>query len=140
MRALWHLLYTIQKESVRKMKAKLQLSVSVEAIVKKMRESLIKDGFIFAENDKSYVVQYTDKGMKKIQSWSKFWSRKHLGDPYPIDYSLVIQGEIKQEEKASIIEVELVEYHANREHGYGGTDVIDQYFDKFCEIFSAKPK
>lgn len=61
-----------------------------------MRSSLEKDGFIFAENDKSYDVHYTNEGVKKVQSWSLFWSKKQLSDPYKPTFSIVIKGEVKK--------------------------------------------
>lgn len=120
---------------MKKIKTKLFLEIGVEEAVKKMRSYLENDGFIFAENDKSYDVYYT-KGIEKVQSWSLFWSKKRLSDPYKPTFSIVIKGEVKRENEGSVVEAELIEYHHNREHFYGGATAVNEYFNKFCKIFT----
>jgi hypothetical protein len=127
---------SITKE-VKGIRAKLLLEIGVEETVRKMRSSLEKDGFIFAENDKSCDVRHTNEGIKEVQNWSLFWSRKQLSDPYKPTFSIVIQGEVKKEGESSVVEAELIEYHHNREHFYGGTVAVEEYFDKLVRaLFS----
>lgn len=119
------------------MKFKLYLSMGVADIIDRMGKFMQKEGFLFAENDKTYEVHFEDKEMRKIQNWSKFWLRKQLGGDYPPHFALVIQGEVKLERNASVIEGEIIEYHGNREHNYGGSRAIDTHFNSFCEIFKS---
>ncbi len=103
-------------------------------VVERMRTELEKRGFIFAENEKSYHVHYSNGQLEKTQTWSKFWTRKQLDDPYPPHYSIEIEGEVILEGKNAIIKADFIENHANRPHGAGGSRAIDEYVDLFCEI------
>lgn len=100
-----------------------------------MRTFLEKDGFIFVEEDKAFDVYSVDVDIRKVQTRSLFWSHKHLSEPFPPSYSIVIKGEIRKDDKGSVIETEIIELHGNREHPYGGTKAIDEYFRKLCKIF-----
>ncbi len=120
------------------MKSTLHVPLSVDEAVKKISESLIGNGFIFSEEDGTYVVRYSGKKAEKTKNWSRFWSRRSLGDKYPQHYSIVIQGTVREENRGSIIDLEIIEYHAGREHTYGGTMAITEYFEKFCDIFEEK--
>lgn len=116
------------------MKVDFFTSGSTEEIVERIRNELEKRGFIFAENEKSYKVHYSNRQVKKTQTWSKFWARKQLEDPYPPFFSMEIDGEVVLEEKKAIIRADFIENHANRPHGAGGSRAIDEYVDLFCEI------
>jgi len=117
------------------MKVEFLTSGSTEKIVERMRSELEKKGFIFAENEKSYVVHYSNGQVKKIQTWSKFWARKQLEDPYPSFFSIEIEGEVVLEGENAIVKADFIENHANRRHGAGGSRAIDEYIDLYCEIF-----
>lgn len=117
------------------MKVEFFTTGSTEEIVERMRNELEKTGFIFAENEKSYNVHYSNEQIEKTQTWSKFWARKQLDDPYPSHYSIEIEGEVILEEKNTIVKADFIENHANRPHGAGGSRAIDEYLDIFSEIF-----
>ena len=116
------------------MKVEFITAGSTEQIVGRMRNELEKRGFTFAENEKSYKVHYSNGRAEKIQTWSKFWARKQLEDPYPAHFSIEIDGEVVLEEGNTIIKADFIENHANRPHGAGGSRAIDEYVDLFCEI------
>jgi len=117
------------------MKAELHVPISVQDALEKIHSALTDDKFIFSEEDARYVVTYSNKKCVKTKDLSKFWSKRELGDKYPENYSLTIEGTIKAEEEDTVIDLEIIEYHHGREHSYGGTRAINEYFDKFCEIF-----
>jgi hypothetical protein len=114
--------------------------------MERIRKFLEQDGFIVSEEEATFMVRYDNGSAEKIKNWSRFWSMKFpLRNGYPPYYFLVIQGEIRAEEKGdSRVDLEIIEYHASREHSYGGASSIVEYFDKFCKIFeqtsSSNPK
>lgn len=108
---------------------------SIEKTVEKMRNKLEEKGFVFSENDKSYVVHSKNGQINKTQTWSKFWARKQLQAPYSPLVSIEIEGEVVLEEGSSLIKADFIENHANRRHGAGGSRAIDEHVDLFCEIF-----
>jgi hypothetical protein len=116
------------------MKVEFFTAGSTEGIVERIRNELEKRGFIFAENEKSYHVHYSKGEVEKVQTWSKFWARKQLEDPYPPFFSIEIDGEVVLEGKNAIIKADFIENHANRPHGAGGSRAIYEYVDLFCEI------
>jgi len=125
-----------------KVKATFYVDLPVDDVIKKVGDFLIGHEFIFSEEESAYVVRCGNKKIEKSRNWTRFWSRKWLGKcsdhsiaKYPDHYSIVIQGVISQENEESVIELEILEYHASREHIYGGARAIHEYFDKFCKIF-----
>ena len=110
------------------MKAILHLSTTVGESLEKFSALLVGEGFIFAEEDRTYVVRYRNKRSKKILNQSQFWSRKNLGDELPPTYSLVVKGMIRQCNGGSLVEFELIEYHANHPHRLN-CESVDFYFD-----------
>ena len=117
------------------MKAELHVPMTVQEAVEKIRLYLKNDKFIFSEEDARYIVKYPNKKSIKTKDMSRFWSKRELGDKYPETYSLTMEGTLKAEEEGTIIDLEIIEYHHGREHTYGGTRAIEEYFNKFCEIF-----
>jgi hypothetical protein len=117
------------------MKAEIHVSTTVQETLEKVCSALQDDRFIFSEEDAKFVVEYSDKTCVKTKNFSRFWSRRDLGDKYPAHFSLVIEGTMESEEGGTVINLDIVEYHHSREHTYGGTRAIGEYFDKFCEIF-----
>lgn len=119
------------------MKVILHLPVPAEEASKRLNSFLTRDGFFYSEEDQTYSVEYKGKEAEKTLTRARFWSRKILGGKYPLNFSLVIEGEIRKEGEASIMELELVEFHTNRPHylgGEGGAASIDEYFDKLIKI------
>lgn len=117
------------------MNAKLYIPMSVEQALERIDSGLTKDKFIFSEEEATYVVRYSDKKSVKTKNFSKFWSRRDLGDKYPAYYSIVIEGTLEEEEGGTVINLEIVEYHHSRKHTYGGTRAINEYFNKLCALF-----
>ena len=117
------------------MKVDFFTSGSIEKIVERMRGKLEEKGFVFSENEKSYVVHYSNGQAHKTQTWSKFWARKQLEAPYSPLVSIEIEGEVILEGGNGVIKADFIENHANRRHGAGGSRAIDEYVDFFCEIF-----
>jgi len=115
----------------------LCIPLEVNHVMERVRKFLEQDGFIVSEEEATFIVRYDRSNAEKIKNWSRFWSMKFpLGNNYPPYYSLVIQGEIRAEENGgSRVDLEMIEYHASREHFYGGASSIAEYFDKFCKIF-----
>ena len=91
-----------------------------------------RERFLFAIEDKKYVVGFEDHEINMTLSSLQFWSRKDLGDEFPPNYSLVIQGETKQEGNGSVIEMDLTEYHGNHPHKLGGQS-IDKYLKELAK-------
>ena len=61
---------------------------SVSDIVRRIQNKLEERDFIFAENDVSYTVHYSNDKILKSQKGSKFWARKQLEAPYPKQFSI----------------------------------------------------
>jgi len=120
------------------MKVEFFTTGSTEEIVERMRNELEERGFIFTENEKSYQVHYSNGRVEKSQTWSKFWARKQLEDPYPPSFSIEIDGEVVLEGKKAIVRADFIENHANRPHGAGGSRAIDEYLDLFSEILQGR--
>ena len=115
------------------MKCTLRLPMSVEDTVRRISERLEDDGFIVEEEDATFAVTIRERKAEKVKSGSRFWCRKGpLSRP---DHAMVIEGEVTMEESGSLVDAELIEYHANRAHAYGGTTSLFEYFDKFLHIF-----
>jgi hypothetical protein len=108
---------------------------SIEKTVETMRSKLGEKGFVFSENEKAYVVHYTNGQIDKRQTESRFWARKQPAAPYSPLVSIEIEGEVVLERGNSFVRADFIENHANRRHGAGGSRAIDEYVDLFCEIF-----
>lgn len=119
------------------MKAQLHVPMSLPQTLERINKHLTEDKFLFSEEDAKYIVHFSEKKAIKKKNYSKFWSRRNLSDKYPENYSIVIEGELEEGENETIINIELVEYHHGREHYYGGTRAIDEYFNKFCSFFES---
>ena len=117
------------------MKAELHVPMPVQQAIERIESGLTGEKFIFSEEDASYVVTYAGGKPVKRKSYSRFWSRRELGDKHPAHFSIVVKGTLEEEEKGTDIKLEVVEYHHDREHTYGGTRAIEEYFDKFCSFF-----
>jgi hypothetical protein len=117
------------------MKAHLHVSMAVPEALERINKYLTKDKFLFSEEDATYFVSFSEKKAIKTKKYSKFWSRRDLSDKYPENYSIVIEGILEEGENETIINIEIIEYHHGREHYYGGTRAIEEYFDKFCTFF-----
>ena len=117
------------------MKAHIHIPMSVSQALERINTCLIKDKFLFSEEDARYIVHFSEKKAIKKKNYSKFWSRRDLSDKYPENYSIVIEGIIEEGENDTIINIEIIEYHHGREHYYGGTRAIQEYFNKFCSYF-----
>jgi hypothetical protein len=113
----------------------LNIPMPVEQALRKIESGLTSDRFIFTEEEAKYVVRYSDGKASRTKTWSRFWSRKELGDEYPANYSMVIEGTLEEANGGTAIKLEISEYHHSRKHSYGGTRALDEYFDKFCAIF-----
>lgn len=110
-------------------------SGNIQQIVDRIRGALEREGFIFAENERTYAVHYPNGRVEKTQTGSKSWARKQLADPYPLHFSIEIEGEAVQEGGNPVIRANFVEFQANRKHEYGGSHALDSHVDLFCEIF-----
>jgi len=110
------------------------MPTNAEESLERLRTLLTGKGFLFAEEDKTYVIKYVDDKITMILISSQFWSRKDLAEERPLGYSLVVQGGIKQDDEGSVIELELIEYHANRPHKLGGRH-IDKYLNELARSF-----
>ena len=117
------------------MKAELHIPISVEQTLEKINIGLTEEKFLFSEEDAKYIVQYSEKKAITKKIFSKFWSRRDLSDTYPKNYSIVLEGILEEGEDETIINLEIVEYHHGRDHHYGGSRAIQEYFNKFCSIF-----
>ena len=116
------------------MKANLHVPISVPQALERINKHLTQDKFLFSEEDARYEVHFSEKKAIKKKTYSQFWSRRDLSDKYPENYSLVIEGILEEGENETIINIEIVEYHHGREHYYGGTRAIREYFNKFCSF------
>ncbi|MBI2847025.1 MAG: hypothetical protein HYX82_03995, partial [Chloroflexi bacterium] len=112
------------------MKASLHTSLSVQQALERVESGLTKDKFLFTEEEATYVVQYSDNKAVKRKNFSRFWSRRELGDKYPVNFSIVMEGTLEEEGKGTVVNVEVIEYHHGRPHTYGGARAIEEYFDK----------
>lgn len=121
------------------MKVDFITSGDIEKTVATVRRAIEENGFVFSENDKSYVVRCTDGQIQKTQTGSRFWARKQLQPPYSPLYSIEIEGEIVLDGAGVVIRADFIENHANRRHGAGGSRAIDEYVDYFGKSLYYQP-
>jgi hypothetical protein len=102
-----------------------------------IQEFFKKENFVFEEKDRIYLIVREDQKISKNLNKIKFWARNSMLKDFPPNFSLTIEGEIR-EDNGTIIEVEFKEYHGSREHVFAGTLTLEKYFNLFCEIFNTK--
>lgn len=101
-----------------------------------VKEFCKKEHFVFEEKDRIYLVVKEEQKISKTLNKIKFWAMNSMLKDFPSNFSLTIEGEIREENKETVIEVEFIEYHGKRKHIFAGTLAIEKYFALFCEIFN----
>jgi len=107
----------------------------IEATVKKLQTGLAQAGFIFAENDRSYLLAQGEAGgVTRELCGSTFWARKQLSDPHPRSHSIELEGEIAVENESTAVRVELCELHGQRRHSLGGSHALESFVELFGRL------
>ena len=120
------------------MRATLYLEGTIEELVEKMRARLEEEGYVFTLSEVSYLVSVEGIRARRRWDWVEFWARKQLGGAYPPHFAMEIEGEMRlgEKDRKVLLEVELIEYHANRPHPGAGASALDECFEAFSKIFS----
>jgi hypothetical protein len=115
------------------MKIRLFSKENIKNVFSSIRKLLEEDGFIIEEKDRTYEFKKTKENFNKHLVEIQFWAKKSSFNDFPSNYSILIEGQIKSE-KETIIEIELKEYHGDREHTMAGSLILEGYIDFFYKI------
>ncbi len=118
------------------MQAVIYPEKDIKEVFNSVQEFFKKENFVFEEKDRIYLIVKEDQKVSKTINKIKFWARNSMLKDFPPNFSLTIEGEIR-EDNGTVIEVEFKEYHGRREHVFAGTLALEKYFDLFCEIFNS---
>lgn len=115
------------------MKIRLFSKKNIKNVFSSMKELLERDGFIIEEKDRVYEFKKIKENINKNIVEIQFWAKKSSFNNFPPNFSILIEGQIKSE-KNTLIEIELKEYHGDREHTMAGSLILEGYIDFFYKI------
>lgn len=115
------------------MRIRLFSKKNIGSVFSSTKELLEKNGFIIEEKDRTYEFKEVKGIFKKNLIEIQVWAKKSSFNNYPPNFSILIEGRIKSE-KGTLIELELKEYHGDREHTMAGAIMLEGYIDFFYKI------